>query len=251
MAFFKKIASFFFEETEEDVVLEEELQLVDIKKKDPPKVTEPVKEEVISPVEIKKTPLSEAQHVDTSMKQEVEDENHKFVNIDITEQKETVKKVKEAVSETKRETVVERSIRKEKVEYEFTPVISPIFGSTEDETKPRQAKKVHSSSVMSKRTSKKNPLGTIISPYFGVNELEEFEEKAQKRIQDKDKTKRDDIRIEPVVQVEPKEKVKSMSLADMLLGDDSISNEESPTQIPQFGETDSACEIEYIKVNEK
>lgn len=250
MSFFKKIASFFFEETEEDVVLEEELQPIEIKKKETVTVSESAKENVIQPVEVKKTPLREATPVGTRNEQE-EKENRKFVNIDITAQKEIIKKPKDVVQAVKRDIIVKKTAQKEKVEYEFTPVISPIFGSTEDETKPKQAKRVHISPSISNRTTKKNPLGTIISPYFGVNELEEFEEKAKKIIEEKEKKEREERKVEETVLVEQKENVKSMSLADMLIGDDSSCDEDDPMQISLFGEVASVREIENLAANEK
>lgn len=77
----------------------------------------------------------------------------------------------------------QREVRKEvKKEFEFSPVISPMFGSSEVKKPKRPAPVVES--VTSK---KRNALGTVISPMYGQNELDRFESEAQLELQEKEK----------------------------------------------------------------
>lgn len=66
--------------------------------------------------------------------------------------------------------------KKPAVEYEFTSVISPIFGSNEEANakKPKASPKASYASS----TTKDSLLGTIISPIYGKVAMEEVEKKA-------------------------------------------------------------------------
>lgn len=180
MSIFKKLTSFLFEETDADIIAEDELEEVTLKtKKEKPIKQEPLKETVPPKVD-----EAEAFHT-------AKPETKKFVSIDLETKKEVVKEEKNI-----KETVVKpRSVLKkdEKKEYEFTPVISPIFGAKEETVKVtgNNQKSITIPRAVGKR--KENPLGTIISPYYGVNELEAFEEEAKKDIEEKAKSKQEDI----------------------------------------------------------
>lgn len=68
----------------------------------------------------------------------------------------------------------------ERKEFEMPQVISPIYGVKEDvEKKKSRAAYVPQPSA---KRDQRNPLGTVISPYYGAQELEEFAEKAQREI---------------------------------------------------------------------
>ena len=83
---------------------------------------------------------------------------------------------------------------------------------------------------------KKNPLGTIISPYYGVGELEEFEAKAQEKIEEKEKLKKEELPQQEVEKYDLEEEINSVPLEDMIEktpgedGDDLM-------QISLFGES--------------
>lgn len=83
---------------------------------------------------------------------------------------------------------------------------------------------------------KKTPLGTIISPYYGVGELEEFEAKAQEKIEEKEKLKKEELPQQEVEKYDLEEEINSVPLEDMIEktpgedGDDLM-------QISLFGES--------------
>lgn len=83
---------------------------------------------------------------------------------------------------------------------------------------------------------RKNPLGTIISPYYGVGELEEFEAKAQEKIEEKEKLKKEELPQQEVEKYDLEEEINSVPLEDMIEktpgedGDDLM-------QISLFGES--------------
>lgn len=96
---------------------------------------------------------------------------------------------------------------------------------------------------------KPNPLGTIISPYYGVNELEEFEEEAMEEIAAKQQeqatpieTPKHDVEIEELNQMEEVENV----TLDELLEDvhDTTENDEDLMQISLFGDSTPVQEVE-------
>ena len=102
--------------------------------------------------------------------------------------------------------------KEEKKEYEFTPVISPIIGAKEENEKAKTSSKTPNVNMPRARKRKENPLGTIISPYYGVNELEEFEEEAKKDIEEKAKSKQEEI-----IMTETRDELSSQDMpADLL-----------------------------------
>ncbi|MCR0556968.1 internalin, partial [[Clostridium] innocuum] len=142
-------------------------------------------------------------------------------------------KEKEAIVLSEEPLRVKKTVkREEKKEFEFSPVISPIFGSSEEESKP----KTKSAAPLPQRSKKKNPLGTIISPYYGVGELEEFEAKAQEKIEEKEKLKKEELPQQEVEKYDLEEEINSVPLEDMIEktpgedGDDLM-------QISLFGES--------------
>lgn len=249
MSFLKKVASFFFEETEEDVIVEDEIKPIEIKKKQDvvnEEYIEPVKQkQVVQPV-MKK---AESQH--TAVKKDTsKTEDRKFVKIDIAAQQPQVKVKAESVKNTRKQITVDKAPRKDvKTDYEFTPVISPIFGAREEEKKVKPAKKTYVNMPNAQKAAKKNPLGTIISPYFGLDELEEFEEEAQQVIEEKEQVCKEENIALAQEQRKEKETVKSLSLADMLVGDDRTQDSEDDLmQISLFGENTSVRDLEKEKV---
>lgn len=92
---------------------------------------------------------------------------------------------KEARSE-KRNVKRSDSVKKE---YEFTPVISPIFG-VDEQSNTRQADPFSSRAVQTQTSvstaPRRNPLGTILSPMYGATELDAFEEEAKEHFESGD-----------------------------------------------------------------
>ena len=180
MSILKKITSFLFEEQEDEIIEDDEIQpvtmkssAVETKREDSPKAEEVVKvEEEI--VEKPKEPVS------------------KFV--DITDN-DPIEEKKEVVKETKVEPV-KKEVKKE---YEFTPVISPMFGVTEEEIKA--SKKANVKPVATHHMKKKNnPIGTILSPFYGLSEESPFETPEKKVNNDIKKPEPVALKKEEVVQ---------------------------------------------------
>ncbi len=220
MSVFKKLASLLFEETDAEILADDELEPIEIKetKKQSEKMEKAKKEDEQSPLNSHK---AETVNVDEK----------KFVTIDLEEKP---KEKKEPQVEKNHEEVKRvKKTRIEVKEYEFSPVISPMFGSDEEkETKPKKKPAV---SVM-KRPKKNNPLGTIISPYYGVSELEEFEAKAQQEIKENEKIKMEEIPLQETDIYEKEEEIQSLPLEDMIEHTDVNDKEEDLVQFSLFGE---------------
>lgn len=134
-------------------------------------------------------------------------------------------------------------------DFEFTPVISPMFGAKEEKKKEQKNQSVKIMKRSNTVKKKPNPLGTIISPYYGVNELEEFEEEAMEEIAAKQQeqatpieTPKHDVEIEELNQMEEVENV----TLDELLEDvhDTTENDEDLMQISLFGDSTPVQEVE-------
>ena len=224
MSVFKKLAGLLFEETEAEVLAEDELEPIEIREKPKKTVTQPVTEEnTHTQMESYFNPHA------ASMPKEAKKEEKNFVTIDLEEKP----KEKEAIVLSEEPLRVKKPVkREEKKEFEFSPVISPIFGSSEEESKPKKK----SAAPLPQRSKKKNPLGTIISPYYGVGELEEFEAKAQEKIEEKEKLKKEELPQQEVEKYDLEEEINSVPLEDMIEktpgedGDDLM-------QISLFGES--------------
>ena len=180
MSVFKKLAGLLFEEADAEVLAEDELQPIEINEKQKKATASPVVEEEKTHVQMESYFNPHA-----AAAKEPKKEEKKFVTIDLEEKPK--EKEKEAIVLSEEPLRVKKPVkREEKKEFEFSPVISPIFGSSEEESKPKKK----SAAPLPQRSKKKNPLGTIISPYYGVGELEEFEAKAQEKIEEKEKLKK-------------------------------------------------------------
>lgn len=234
MSVFKKICSLLFEETETEVIAEDELETISFRE---PKETKIEKKEVEEKLAVQKPVYRE--ETTRVVKEEVpsqpvEETKKKFVSINLDE-----KPVEQAPVRKE----VQRGVPLKKAEakdYEYTPVISPMFGAKEEKKKVVR-KEV---SVKPKQSVKKpNPLGTIISPYFGLRELEEFEEEAKEEIASKEKEKNSKV-IPPENEVElqafelqEEKDIHNVSL-DELLAEEYVSEEEEDVmQISLFGES--------------
>lgn len=251
MGVFKKFVNLLFDETDTDIIAEDELENIEFK--------EPKKEKVIKqePVQEPLYTYEEEHLVERSEKAKTKEEKKKFVSIDLEDDKPQVKpEVKEKQVSVKQRPALQKN---EKKEFEFTPVISPIFGAKE-ETKKKEAKKKQSVDILKKSSSvkkKPNPLGTIISPYYGVNELEEFEEVAKEEIAAKEKAKQTPVET-PHDEVEIKlmdeiEEINNVSLDEILVDDVKNDNEEDLMQISLFGESTPVHEAdkETLKLKEE
>lgn len=180
MSVFKKLVGFLFEE--EDL---EEDEWEDFSTQDEEEELSKETVEVHRPKvrEIKEDPQPQPVVQETVFERPVAKEA-KFTNIEISEQK----KPKRTIGERDR-ALNKRSVKRSepiRKEFEFTPVISPIFGVDEEsDNSPMHAAKVDIPPLRTTiaKAPKKNPLGTVLSPMYGANELEEFEEEAKVRLE--------------------------------------------------------------------
>ena len=174
----------------------------------------------------------------------IKQETRKFVSIDLETKKEPAKEVKQP-----KETIKSRPVMKkeEKKEYEFTPVISPIFGAKEENAKAKTSTKTPNVNMPRARKRKENPLGTIISPYYGVNELEEFEEEAKKEQEEiimtetRDELSSQEMPADLLQKVEEEEE-HTLPLEAILADDDT--DTEDLLQISLFGDSTPIKEAE-------
>lgn len=243
MSVFKKLVGYLFEE-EEDIIEEGELEPVHFHEE------EEIKPRVQStkPQEFKRTPVKESVHVEMPSPKPVmeelppQEEKH-FTTIEIAP-------VEEKKPATVREERIQRSkpaqrgkpVREEPVkkEFEFTPVISPIFGAKDEEPKHmKQMTSVPQNRSTITSPSKKNPLGTIISPIYGATELEEFEEEARERIEKAQEPQEPVfMESEPVAfDVDDEDSdVVNVPLEELLASEEGIDKEEDLLQFSLFGD---------------
>ncbi len=250
MSLIKKITSFFFEESDEDVIADDEIKDITLNHQD----KDDVLEEIVKPVVDVQTEMKP--------KETQKQESSKFVNIEVEKEAKEPEPVKEKKAAKPKVT---RHVD-EKKEYEYTPVISPMFGLSETEkndiTEQKHPKKVA-------RTIKKkiNPLGTIISPYYGLEEADNIEEEKKPKQEIENTTK---VESEVVEQNEEYElKSDNKSVQESLFSDEvmnEIKKEEEKTvplesiisddekenlmQISLFGESTPIEEIEASMNNE-
>ena len=239
MSILRKITSFLFQEAE-DIEEEgelEEISLSNYKKEEKPKASryEEAKQEYIrvedatvkKPIVQDELPPQEQKH---------------FTNIEIA--KEEPQKTKEVQKRSKPTQVREKEVRKEtgKQEYVFTPVISPIFGATDQDNKTlkKTSGTVKNSSTVTK-ASKKNPLATIISPMYGASELEEFEEKAKAEQKQEEQPKIDissvnENMMKHAQSIKEEEDMVNVPLADLLAKEDVLNGSEDLLQFSLFGD---------------
>lgn len=229
MSVWKKFASLLFEETDTDIIAEDELEDIAFPEEESVKYKKPVY--TPKPQETTEPKKTYTQPVEEKPKEEPK----KFVSIEIGE--EEVKR-REPVSNTsvnvKTRSVRGNTERAEKQDYEVSPVISPIFGSKEEQ---KESKSSSISSMTLPKPKKPNPLGTVISPYYGLGELEEFKAEAQEEIQLKEKIRHEEPTIENIETFEEEEDVNSLSLDELIVDIDQDEEEEDLMQISLFGES--------------
>ena len=144
MSIFKKVAAFLFEDQETEIIEEDQLEPLTFENSEIKEDLDEVKQETIKDDEAKE-----------------EHPSSKFVDIQDSEHAQQVK-----AQEQKEKEVVKKEVKRE---YEFTPVISPMFGVTEEKTKISK-KSVSKPMTSHHKNRKNNPLGEILSPYYGFSE---------------------------------------------------------------------------------
>lgn len=236
MSVFKKIVGFLFEE-EEEILEEGEIEPIEFQEEIPvhkPRVqmeetvpkplSRPMKEQVVEPV----IPVVEKKQ---------------FTSIELTPPQ------PKEVKERPQRVAVQRSAKSRvepapiKQEFEFTPVISPIFGADEKTVKMKKK----SPSIPKERStmtspSKKNPLGTIISPIYGATELDEFKVEAEERlhVEEEALAKLPEKIEEPKILAgeDDDHDIVSVPLEDLLAKEETAASEEDLLQISLFGDNE-------------
>ena len=243
MGVFKKFVNLLFDESDADIIVEDELENIEFKE---PKKEKTIKEE---PVREDLYTYEEERTFERTDKVKTKEEKKKFVSIDLEDDAPQVKpEVKEKKTIVQQRPVLQKN---EKKEFEFTPVISPIFGAKEEEKKKKEIKRKQSVDILKKSSSvkkKPNPLGTIISPHHGVSELEEFEEEAKEEIAAKEKAKQtpvetpsDDVEIKRMDEIE---EINNVTLDEILVDDIKNDSEEDLMQISLFRESTAVHEAD-------
>ena len=170
----KKLTDLLFEE--DDVIDEEEFEETVVKKS--VKQSKPVKKtETI----IEKPVVTETKVVEPVVKEEVVEEKPKPLGI-VIDELQAVKPIEQSIPEqakpriveTKRPTNLSKPIQRPRVipnnkqegkyNYEFTPVISPIFGINE-----KDVDAVIPTNPNKKKTITDSKIGTVISPMYGID----------------------------------------------------------------------------------
>lgn len=241
MSFIKKIVGFLFEEEEE---IEEEGQLEEVSIKETLRVKPRTYVEEDDLDRIKRAPIKESVHVESVQVQPVKQEETKevkqetkFTSIDLSKETTAQRKAPEKKQ-------VQRSKLEVKQEYEFTPVISPIFGASE--TEKSHVKKANGATSQTRKTipatPKKNPLGTILSPIYGVAQPEEMEEEVVEE-QAKSEPVMPETQKEPVTmqsavveEATEEEDVVALSLDELLQEDKAKAQGDDLLQISLFGD---------------
>ncbi len=170
----KKLTDLLFEE--DDVMDEEEIEETVVKK--PVKQSKTIKK---TETVVEKPIVSETKVVETVVKEEIVEEKPKSLGIVIDELQEikpveqkTVEKIKPRVVDTNRPTNLVKPTQRPRVipsnkpegkyNYEFTPVISPIFGINE-----KDVDAVIPTNPNKKKTITDSRIGTVISPMYGID----------------------------------------------------------------------------------
>ncbi len=180
MSVFKKLVGFLFEEEEdlEDDELEDFSFLEE-------KEEEPLPKEIVNirrpkAREVKETPQHHSAVSEASFGQPAAKET-KFTSIEVSEQEapKRTQAPKERIVGSKRNVKRSEPIRKE---FEFTPVISPIFGVDEETENTRSGSPKVDIPPLRATIA-------VLSPMYGANELEEFEEEAKTRLENESEAK--------------------------------------------------------------
>lgn len=227
MSVWKKLAGLLFEETETEIVAEDELEPIEIHKK---QKAAPTQEEPVYQMYEPSTPIAK--------EQPVVKEEKRFVPIDVEE--EPKKKEQPVTPKQEAPLRVKQPPREDKKDFEFTPVISPIFGSKEEAPKPKKKPVV----VSRTKPKKKNPLGTIISPYYGMEELEEFEQEAHDKIERDQQLRKEELPQEEMQKLDVKEEINSLPLEDLIDHGECEKAQEDLLQISLFGDSTPIQQVE-------
>lgn len=150
------------------------------------------------------------------------------------------------VEKPKEKKVVKENVRPRKenkadsgAEYEFRPVLSPIYGNMKESEK--EPKDVHDAIHLPKAKTK-NPLNTVLSPMYGEYELETFEKEAKATIS---KRREKELQIESAFvanDAAEAEEEEVLTLDEMLSVDEEEDTNE-PVQISLFGESTPIKEV--------
>ncbi|RHN02749.1 hypothetical protein [Dielma fastidiosa] len=221
---FKKILSFLFEEDDE-VVVDDDLEKVDFSRVQNEEFSSIVNSEkrvdqlrpqprpqtqpLSRPIEVESEPVTRTQTIDIKLE---------------PEKKEPVRPQRE----------VQKTVKKE---FEFSPVISPMFGSSEVKKPKRPAPIVETGSA-----KKRNALGTVISPMYGQSELDRFESEAQIELQEKEKRQESAPIIEEVEE--------GLSLDDLIVNESENSLDDC-VQFSLFGDETPLSNIELENADKK
>ena len=150
------------------------------------------------------------------------------------------------VEKPKEKKVVKENVRPRKenkadsgAEYEFRPVLSPIYGNMKESEK--EPKDVHDAIHLPK-VKTKNPLNTVLSPMYGEYELETFEKEAKATIS---KRREKELQIESafVAKDAAEAEEEEVLTLDEMLSVDEEEDANEPVQISLFGESTPIKEV--------
>lgn len=150
------------------------------------------------------------------------------------------------VEKPKEKKVVKENVRPRKenkadsgAEYEFRPVLSPIYGNMKESEK--EPKDVHDAIHLPKAKTK-NPLNTVLSPMYGEYELETFEKEAKATIS---KRREKELQIESafVANDAAEAEEEEVLTLDEMLSVDEEEDANEPVQISLFGESTPIEEV--------
>lgn len=150
------------------------------------------------------------------------------------------------VEKPKEKRVVKENVRPRKenkadsgAEYEFRPVLSPIYGNMKESEK--EPKDVHDAIHLPKAKTK-NPLNTVLSPMYGEYELETFEKEAKATIS---KRREKELQIESafVANDAAEAEEEEVLTLDEMLSVDEEEDANEPVQISLFGESTPIKEV--------
>lgn len=150
------------------------------------------------------------------------------------------------VEKPKEKKVLKENVRPRKenkadsgAEYEFRPVLSPIYGNMKESEK--EPKDVHDAIHLTKAKTK-NPLNTVLSPMYGEYELETFEKEAKATIS---KRREKELQIESafVANDAAEAEEEEVLTLDEMLSVDEEEDANEPVQISLFGESTPIKEV--------
>lgn len=231
----KKLVSFLFEEDTE-VYAEDELEEV-VFSKESEEEKKSVKKEKKEKFSIMKEEVEPVKKEAKEVKEiKAEKPSKRFQSIDLQDSKETKSHSFSKIDLAKRESTHK--------EYEFSPVISPMFGAKEEPVKPTSLAQPTILKARPKR--KKGSTSAIISPIYGATDMEEEEEVIEQPIVnvEEDTSVVEEITMEGKEQLEEAESAftKSIPLEELLQEEDY--NKEDTMQISLFGEDTPVSQTE-------